>query len=205
MLTSGSYSGDVARSRELGAEAYLIKPVRQKDLLQTIRRILAASPASGQAATWRDSVRQLERTLHPRPACGLRILVAEDNLNNQQVALNLLAKQGHSVVVVADGREAIDAVERESFDLVLMDIQMPDMDGFEATERIRARERITNMRIPIVAMTAHAMTGDREKCLAAGMEAYISKPIRRAELIEVIASVTDRARSLRSGVPSSSS
>jgi two-component system, sensor histidine kinase and response regulator len=126
--------------------------------------------------------------------------VAEDNLNNQQVALSLLSKQGHSVVVVADGREAIEAVERESFDLVLMDIQMPDMDGFEATERIRAREKITNTRIPII-----AMTGDREKCLAAGMEAYISKPIRRAELIEVIASVTDRSRPLRSDVPSSSS
>jgi two-component system, sensor histidine kinase and response regulator len=122
--------------------------------------------------------------------------VAEDNLNNQQVALNLLAKQGHSVVVVADGREAIEAVERESFDLVLMDIQMPDMDGFEATERIRAREKVTNARIPIIAMTAHAMTGDREKCLAAGMEAYISKPIRRAELIEVITSVTAKVKSV---------
>jgi two-component system sensor histidine kinase/response regulator len=197
MLTSGSYSGDVARSRELGAEAYLIKPVRQKDLLQTIRRILPVHiPASGRVTAWSDSVRQLERTLHPRPGYGLRILVAEDNFNNQQVALSLLAKLGHSVVVVGDGREAVEALEIESFDLVLMDIQMPDMDGFEATDRIRARERITNTRTPIVAMTAHAMTGDREKCLAAGMEAYISKPIRRAELVEVIASVTSRSRSV---------
>jgi len=139
-------------------------------------------------------VLRLERNLHPRSAYGLRILVAEDNLNNQKVAVSLLAKQGHSVVVVADGREAIDAIERESFDLVLMDIQMPDMDGFEATQRIRERERITNTRIPIIAMTAHAMSGDREKCLAAGMEAYISKPIRWRELVEVIASVTATTR-----------
>jgi CheY-like chemotaxis protein len=191
MLTSGSYAGDVARSREFGAEAYLIKPVRQKDLLETIRRILAAHvPASGVVTSWSDSARSLERNLHPRSAYGLRILVAEDNLNNQKVAVSLLAKQGHSVVVVGDGREAIEAIERESFDLVLMDIQMPDMDGLEATRRIRECERITNTRIPIVAMTAHAMSGDREKCLAAGMEAYISKPIRWRELVEVIASVT---------------
>jgi two-component system sensor histidine kinase/response regulator len=195
MLTSGSYAGDVARSREFGAEAYLIKPVRQKDLLETIRRILAAHvPASGAVTSWSDNIRRLERNLHPRSAYGLRILVAEDNLNNQKVALSLLAKQGHSVVVVADGREAIEAIERESFDLVLMDIQMPDMDGFEATQRIRERERITNTRIPIIAMTAHAMSGDREKCLAAGMDAYISKPIRWRELVEVIASVTATTR-----------
>ena len=191
MLTSGSYAGDVARSREFGAEAYLIKPVRQKDLLETIRRIVAAHvPTSAMVTSWSDNVRRLERTLHPRSGYGLRILVAEDNLNNQKVAVSLLAKQGHSVVVVGDGREAIEAIERESFDLVLMDIQMPDMDGFEATQRIRERERITNTRIPIVAMTAHAMSGDREKCLAAGMEAYISKPIRWRELVEVIARVT---------------
>jgi two-component system sensor histidine kinase/response regulator len=191
MLTSGSYSGDVARSRDLGAEAYLIKPVRQKDLLQTIRRIPALrASAPSLVAAWTDSVRQLEQTLHPRSARGLRILVVEDNLNNQQVARSLLAKLGHAVMVAADGREAVEAIERESFDLVFMDIQMPDMNGFEATERIRARERITNTKIPIVALTAHAMTGDREKCLAAGMDAYISKPIRRAEVVEVIAEMT---------------
>ena len=190
MLTSGSYSGDIARSRELGAEAYLIKPVRQKDLLQTIRRIMAVHVPPSGVSNWWDGVRQLEKNLHPRSAYGLRILVAEDNLNNQHVALSLLSKQGHSVVIVENGREALKALEREAFDLILMDIQMPDMDGFEATERIRARESGTNTRIPIIAMTAHAMTGDREKCLAAGMNAYVSKPIRRAELVEAIARVT---------------
>jgi two-component system sensor histidine kinase/response regulator len=195
MLTSGSYPRDVERSRELGAEAYLIKPVRQNDLLQTIGRILKAhAPVAGLVDTWRHSVRQLERTIQPRSANSLRFLVAEDNLNNQQVALSLLAKQGHSVVVAGDGREAVEALDRESFDLVLMDIQMPDMDGFEATERIRSRERFTNTRIPIIAMTAHAMTGDREKCLAAGMDAYISKPIRRTDLVQVIASVIARSK-----------
>ncbi len=194
MLTAGSYPGDVERSRELGAEAYLIKPLRQSDLLHTIRRVLKAhAPEAGVINAWRDSVRRPERILPP--ASSLRCLVAEDNANNQQIALGLLAKQGHSVVVVGDGQEAVEALDRESFDLVLMDIQMPRMDGFEATERIRSRERSTRTRTPIIAMTAHAMTVDRDKCLAAGMDAYVSKPIRRAELAQTIASVVTKSKS----------
>jgi CheY-like chemotaxis protein len=191
MLTSGSYAGDVARSRELGADAYLIKPVRRSELLQTISRILAAQPPASQSVlTWRESARQLGRELRPRPAGGLHILVAEDNVINQKYALGVLEKEGYSVVVASTGREALAALERESFDLVLMDVQMPDMDGFEATSSIRARERFTGMRTPILAMTAHAMNGDRDKCLAAGMDAYISKPIRKSDLMEAIAGLT---------------
>ena len=111
-------------------------------------------------------------------------------LINQKYALGVLENEGYSAVVVTTGREALAALERESFDLVLMDVQMPDMDGFEATSSIRARERFTGTRTPILAMTAHAMHGDRDKCLAAGMDAYVSKPIRKSELMSAIASLT---------------
>jgi signal transduction histidine kinase/DNA-binding response OmpR family regulator len=194
MLTSGSYAGDVARSRELGAEAYLIKPVRRSELLETILKILAAHPPTSRpVTTWRESVRRLGNELLPSTSNRLHILVAEDNVINQRYVLSVLEKEGFSAAVVSNGREAIAALERESFDLVLMDIHMPDMDGFEATSSIRARERFSGKRIPIVAVTAHAMTGDRDKCLAAGMDGYVSKPLRRSELTEVIASlVTNR-------------
>jgi two-component system sensor histidine kinase/response regulator len=195
MLTSGSYAGDVARSRELGADAYLIKPVRRSELLQTILRILAAQPpAPHSLLTWQEMARQPGGEHRPQPSGGLHILVAEDNVINQKYALAVLEKEGYSVVVVETGREALAALERESFDLVLMDVQMPDMDGFEATSSIRARERFTGIRTPIVAMTAHAMNGDRDKCLAAGMDAYVSKPIRKPELMEAIAGLTKNRR-----------
>ena len=195
MLTSGSYPGDIARSRELGAEAYLIKPVRRSELMETILRILAQHPpASAPLVSWRESVRGLVKQLRPEPAGRLHVLVAEDNVINQRFALELLEKQGYSAVVVGNGREALLAVERETFDLVLMDVQMPEMDGFEATSSIRARERFTSKRIPIIAMTAHAMSGDRDKCLAAGMDAYVSKPIRSSELFDAISSLTSSRR-----------
>jgi CheY-like chemotaxis protein len=120
------------------------------------------------------------------PGRAARILVAEDNIVNQRVAAALLTKRGHSVTVVNNGREAIDALGRTEFDLVLMDVQMPDMDGFEATAAIRAIERETGRRVRIVAMTAHAMSGDRERCLAAGMDDYLSKPIDQRSLYEVV-------------------
>jgi CheY-like chemotaxis protein len=115
-----------------------------------------------------------------------RVLVAEDNIVNQRVAAGLLTRRGHVVTVVGNGREAVDAVQRGEFDVVLMDVQMPEMDGFEATAAIRERERETGQRIRIVAMTAHAMSGDRERCLAAGMDGYLSKPIEQRMLYEAV-------------------
>jgi CheY-like chemotaxis protein len=115
-----------------------------------------------------------------------RILLADDNIVNQRVAARLLEKSGHSVVIVGNGKEAIAALHREAFDMVLMDVQMPEMDGFEATKAIRGDEAGQNKHIPIIAMTAHAMTGDKDRCLAAGMDGYVSKPIRAADLLKLI-------------------
>ena len=120
-----------------------------------------------------------------------RILLAEDNLVNQKLALRLLEKRGFDVTVVGDGRAALVALEANSFDAILMDVQMPEMDGFEATAAIRAKEKSTGAHIPIIAMTAHALKGDQERCLEAGMDAYVSKPIRTAELFKII---TDQLR-----------
>jgi CheY-like chemotaxis protein len=117
----------------------------------------------------------------------LHILLAEDNLVNQRLAFRLLEKKGHTVVVAHNGREALTILERERFDLALMDVQMPEIDGLEATLRIRQQERATGLHLPIIAMTAHAMKGDRERCLEVGMDGYISKPIQPAELFKVMA------------------
>ncbi|HEY6343243.1 MAG TPA: response regulator [Bryobacteraceae bacterium] len=202
MLTSGSYADDVARSRELGAEGYLIKPVRQSDLLQTIVRILAERPSEAPSrSVRRDNVRPAAKPAHPQLSGALHVLVAEDNAINQKYALSVLEKEGYRAVVAGNGREALAAMERQSFDLVLMDLHMPDMDGFEATSNIRARERFSGAHIPIIAVTAHALNGDREKCLAAGMDAYVSKPIRRTELMEAIASLVEKGGFTFAGRP----
>src|SRR5262249_4603239 len=121
------------------------------------------------------------------PRSTLRILLAEDNPFNQKLAQGLLTKEGHSLVVVNNGAEAVAALDRDAYDLVLMDVQMPEMDGFQATRLIRQREAERGRRTPILAMTAYAMKGDRERCLAAGMDGYVSKPIRARELFEAIA------------------
>jgi CheY-like chemotaxis protein len=172
MLTSESQTNSLARCREVGIAAHLIKPIKQSDLLDSILRLgdLATPPIELHSIV-EPSVTLIEEV---RP---LRILLAEDNVVNQRLAVRLLEKRGHAVIVAKDGREALRASASEHFDLILMDLQMPEMGGMEATAQIRAREVSTGAHIPIVAMTAHAMTGDRERCLEGGMDGYVSKPI----------------------------
>jgi signal transduction histidine kinase/CheY-like chemotaxis protein len=182
MLTSAGHRGDAARCQELGIAAYLLKPIRQSELREAIARVLGAREQHGAIPLITRYSLQDAR----EPSASLHVLLAEDNRVNQRLATRLLEKRGHSVVVAADGREALAAIEKEGFDLVLMDLQMPEMDGFEATVAIREKERAGGARLPIVALTAHAMKGDREKCLAAGMDGYLTKPIRTPELDEVL-------------------
>ncbi|MBY0515038.1 MAG: response regulator [Gemmataceae bacterium] len=186
MLTSADRQGDAARCRDLGLAAYLVKPVKPTELNKAIAAALPVNPVpvkTGAAAA---------ATVDTPPPAGepaappVRVLLAEDNAVNQRVVIRLLEKLGHAVVVANDGREALAALARDEFDLVLMDVQMPEMDGLEATRRVRQQEVGTGKRVPIVAMTAHAMKGDRERCLTAGMDDYVSKPVQRAELLRVV-------------------
>jgi CheY-like chemotaxis protein len=180
MLSSANRGEDAARCRELGVATYLTKPVRQSTLLDAIMTSL------GSAASGVEHVAPLA-ALGIQPARRkLRLLLAEDNAVNQRLAVSLLEKRGHEVVVVSNGHDAIGALGHGRFDAVLMDVQMPEMDGFEATAKIRASEAASGGHTPIVAMTAHALKGDRERCLAAGMNAYIAKPLRSDELFEIL-------------------
>jgi CheY-like chemotaxis protein len=180
MLTSGSQRGDAARCRELNISAYLVKPIQEADLLAAILKLLGqVSPsASRPVLVTCHSLRESRQRL--------RILLAEDNVVNQRFVARLLEKLGHTVVAAANGREVLAALEKQAFDLVLMDVQMPEMDGLETTRIIRKRERSAGTHLPIIATTAHAMKGDRERCLAAGMDGYVSKPIRVEELFEAV-------------------
>jgi two-component system, sensor histidine kinase and response regulator len=181
MLTSAGHPGDAARCRELSISAYLLKPVRQGELLNAIRQILQKTPIQKGPLVTRHTLREASNRA--------RILLAEDNAVNQTLAVRLLEKRGYVVSVAGDGRAALTALEKDSFDLVLMDIQMPGMDGFEATSAIREKEGATGLHIPIIAMTAHALKGDQERCIAAGMDGYVSKPIRTSELFSAIESL----------------
>ena len=178
LLTSGDHRYDAPESQGLNVAAHLLKPVKAGELGAAIVR---ASGLDQPAAAPSDD----EQSEVPLP--NLRILVAEDSLVNRRLVQGLLTRRGHEVVAVENGREAVEAVARESFDLVLMDIQMPELDGLAATREIRAAEAATGrQRIPIVALTAHAMKGDREMCLAAGMDGYVSKPVRMQQLAKTI-------------------
>jgi two-component system sensor histidine kinase/response regulator len=181
MLSSGAQRGDATRCAELGITAYLLKPVRQSELRDAISRVLQTSEVSEMNIITGSSLLQ-ERD----PARALHILVAEDNMVNQKLAKRLLEKRGHRVVLAGNGREALAAIDANAFDLVLMDVQMPDMDGLQATEELRRREKLSGAHCPVVAMTALAMKGDKERCLAAGMDDYLSKPIRPQELDAVL-------------------
>jgi two-component system sensor histidine kinase/response regulator len=183
MLTSADRQADAQRCRRLGMSAYLVKPVKADELQIAILAALSGATRKSRPASTPERSNIAGGATPAQPA---RILLAEDNPVNQRVALHILQKGNHSVLAVGNGREAVEALKREEFDLVLMDVQMPEMDGFEATDAIRTRERITGRHIPIIAMTAHAMKGDRERCLEAGMDDYVAKPVHAAELLRVI-------------------
>ncbi|MFH0725336.1 MAG: response regulator [Pseudomonadota bacterium] len=182
ILTSSGMRGDAARCRDLAIAAYLTKPVRQSSLLNAILTVFGTPEPEGAAPlVTRHTLRE--------DTHSLRILLAEDNAINQKIAVTLLQKRGHTVVVAGNGQEVLatlDTPGAHPFDLILMDVQMPDMDGFEATALIREREKGTSRHIPIIALTAHAMKGDRETCLQAGMDAYVAKPLKSDELFSII-------------------
>jgi len=178
VFTSGGRAEDVSLCESLRVDAYLLKPVSQMELLETIGRVMELSPAPAAPLPAEAPA--------PPPLPPLRILLAEDSLVNQKLAVGLLEKDGHTVTVVDNGQDCLAALEGQAFDVVLMDVQMPEMDGLEATARIRRREQELGTRLPIIAMTAHALQGDRQRCLDAGMDRYIAKPIRAQELFEAL-------------------
>jgi two-component system sensor histidine kinase/response regulator len=181
MLSSAEQVDDSARCRELGIAVYVTKPVRQSELLDAIMSALGTGQIPPRTRT--HSAEPVLKTSR-----SLRVLLAEDNPVNQRLAVRILEKWGHSVIVAGNGRKAVEAWEKEPVDIVLMDVQMPEMSGTEATGIIRQREAEAGAgrRTPIVAMTAHAMEGDREKCLSAGMDHYVTKPIDQKKLFEVV-------------------
>ena len=191
MLSSAALHEDAARCKALGVAAYLTKPLRQSTLLDAIMTALGP---------------RLETQLEPAAAPALpivksgrslKLLLAEDNAVNQKLAVRLLQRAGHSVIIAGNGRQAVEAAACEAFDAVLMDVQMPEMDGLEATAAIRAKEQGTGRHVPIIAMTAHAMKGDRERCLEAGMDGYVAKPLQIDALLAILAEIglmqSDRA------------
>jgi PAS domain S-box-containing protein len=195
MLTSAGQIVDSKLRPELGITACMMKPIKQPDLLETVHRVLVkhqrtdtvpppAAPAAQQGTTG-----------------PLNILLAEDNRVNQILVIRMLERRGHRVSVAGNGKEALAAITKDKFDLVLMDVQMPEMNGLEATVAIREQERSTDAHIPIMAMTAHAMKGDRDRCLAAGMDAYISKPINVNEFFDAVESVFRAARENKTPAP----
>jgi CheY-like chemotaxis protein/HPt (histidine-containing phosphotransfer) domain-containing protein len=194
MLLSSDPLSVSADWRGLGIAASLTKPIRPSDLLEAILtalhlRLGAAGPAPPAPP--------------PAPGVGrrLRVLLAEDNAVNQRLVAHLLGDQGHEVVVAGNGREALDALDRGRFDVVLMDVQMPEVDGFEATAALRSRERVSGRHTPVLALTAHALKGDRDRCLAAGMDGYVSKPIRSEELFQALRELAPPSAPPAAGAP----
>lgn len=179
MLTSGDRPGDIRRCKELGIASYLVKPIKQSELLDAI--LVAIGGQSALTGSSEVSPGATRKTLNPKS-----ILLAEDSLINQKLAIGLLEKWGHRVTVANNGVEAIELSAIGQYDLVLMDVQMPELDGLDATRAIRRRELLTGMHLPIIAMTAHAMKGDRERCLESGMDDYLMKPIRAEELFQAL-------------------
>jgi CheY-like chemotaxis protein/HPt (histidine-containing phosphotransfer) domain-containing protein len=181
LLTSGERTEEAEGRHHVAVDAHLLKPIKQSDLFDAIAEVL------GEAA----APQQIDDQLPSLPP--LDVLLVEDSLVNQKLALGVLSQFGHRVAVAGNGREAVDLTASREFDVVLMDVQMPELDGLSATREIRQREQRTGRHVPIIAMTAHALTGDRERCLDSGMDEYLSKPIRPRQLVETIAVVTGTA------------
>jgi len=195
LLTSGDYEG-AARRREAGIAAAVMKPLHQEELLEVIRRVFAPGenapkekekkPDQDRGIEERRAATSVPVPISLYPHRPLRVLLAEDNHLNQQVVLHFLTRDGHAVQVANNGREALAALDREPFDVLLLDLHMPEMDGFQVVKAVRQREQPSGRRLPIVALTARSMKGDRERCLQAGMDEYVAKPVRRAELFAAI-------------------
>ena len=184
MMTSLGRRGDAKRFKEIGFSAYLTKPVKQSQLYDCLATVIGAAALETDTA---EAALVTRHTLSEARSLKVRILLVEDNPTNQHVALGILGKMGFHVDAVGNGREAITALERAAYDLVFMDVQMPVMDGFEATAAIRSgRTAVHDPKIPIIAMTAHAMKGDRERCLEAGMDDYIPKPLAPKAMADAI-------------------
>jgi len=194
MLTSAGQRGDATRCRELGVDGYLTKPINPWDLFRAILTIMGtALPEeikTGRLLT-HHSIQESQRPI--------RILVAEDNVINQRLVKRMLEKMGHSALLVSDGKAALEAYEKETFDLILMDVQMPEMNGFEATARIREMEKKTGEHTPIIALSAHALKEIEEKCLGVGMDGFMSRPIKLTELVATIEMYGEQAHAHKSG------
>ena len=178
MLTSSDQGISIARCRELGVHTYLIKPVKPSELLAMIRKTLGSTASHNALPTWFGQ--------EPKTGSSLAVLVAEDNTVNQKLAIAMLKKMGHCPILAVNGEEAVAKWSEGNVDVILMDVQMPGMDGFEATRRIRGKEAATGSHVPVIAMTAHAMSGDRERCFEAGMDDYLSKPVTKSALEQAL-------------------
>jgi two-component system, sensor histidine kinase and response regulator len=189
LLTSEDLHGDIARYRELGIAAYAMKPVPQDELLEIIYRVLSrpdhAEPALDRVSPFATALVSTPLTPAASPR-RLRILVAEDNPFNQRLVAHLLSQKGHDVRLTSDGLEALAALEQESFDLMLLDVHMPECDGFQVIETLRQREQATGEHLPVIALTARATKSDRERCLTAGMDDYLAKPVGAVDLFAAI-------------------
>jgi two-component system, sensor histidine kinase and response regulator len=194
MLSSGGHRGDAARCAELGVAAYLLKPVRQYELREAIARAVTRKVHKAESEMLTRDTLQKEH----EPSRSLNILLAEDNLVNQKLALRLLQKRGHTVTIANNGNEALAALATARFDLVLMDVLMPEKDGLTAVAELRRREKDSGLHTPVVAMTALAMKGDKERCLEAGMDGYLSKPVRPQELDSILEAYISQQKSVAS-------
>ncbi len=189
MLTSGARPGDSAELLQIGVTLHLLKPAKQSEMYDAI--VSSLSTTGVKPPERQEKTKELPETTPSLQE--LRILLAEDNVVNQKLAIGILGKLGHRITVANNGKEALEQIEKSPFDLVLMDVQMPEMDGLEATRELRRREARTLTHLPVVAMTAHAMKGDREHCLAAGMDDYLTKPIRLQDVADKLAELFENS------------